>query len=322
MNKYFKTLLAAAVVVSFTSCLKDKEFDDHVYGHTGIESGKIIELGVYNSLAHEGGAAADFVDASIQLSVVNVRLASKEPATEDITVTLDTAGTAAFIEDYNDANDKSVVKLPNSFFTLPATGFKVTIPKGEREVSFKITTNAINFDPSTTYGLYFKLASVDKSGYTLSTNFGSYFTTIGAKNDYDGEYTLEFKNYHPSSNPGYTGTTVPVYMVTTSGTSCKLFFPAANAYAPPSVLGGALSYFSSQEPEYTFDAVTNKVTVQNAYSGAVTFYQMALDFDSHYDPTNKIIYAKYGYNYNSNGTFNPAANREWTQKFTYVGPRP
>jgi hypothetical protein len=48
---------------------------------------------------------------------------------------------------------------------------------------------------------------------------------------------------------------------------------------------------------------------------------MAAGYNSHYDPATKKIYAKWGYNYSPGPVFNPATTREWTDVFTYLGPR-
>ena len=100
-----------------------------------------------------------------------------------------------------------------------------------------------------------------------------------------------------------------------------MYVPDFEGYYHPWTSGGSFTAFGLQEPEYTIDPATNKVTVQNAASGAVTFYTMAPGYDSHYDPATKTIYAKFGYNYAPGPVFNPAANREWTDTLIYVGPR-
>lgn len=323
MKKYIKLFFAVTLVTALSSCLKDKEYDNNVIGHNvdGVGVPKVIELAIASSPSHDKSLAIDFVDKPVTLDFLTVRLAAAEVAAEDITVTIDTTGALAAFTAYNAANGKNIVPLPKAFFTIVGGSLNVVIKKGTRESNLQITTNAKDFDPSTTYGLVFKITKVDKSGYNISGNFGSWMTFIGAKNSFDGVYSCQFTNYHPTSNPGYTGTTQVVHMVTTGPNSCKIFWPLADAFCAPAVLGGALNYFGLQEPEYTVNPSNNVVTVQNAYPGAVTFYEMAAGFNSRYDPATRTIYAKWGYNYSPGQIFNPAANREWTQTMTYTGPR-
>jgi hypothetical protein len=141
------------------------------------------------------------------------------------------------------------------------------------------------------------------------------------KNQYDGKYNITWTNYHPTSNPGYTGGTTTVEMHTSGGSSVKIYWPLYLGYYNPAILNGLLQPFGAQEPKYTV-ASNNSVTVQNSYLGAVTFYSMATGFNSRYDPATKTFYVKWGYG--SGGPYPPfdaATSREWTQTITYTGPR-
>ncbi|HEX7845208.1 MAG TPA: DUF1735 domain-containing protein [Chitinophagaceae bacterium] len=317
MKKY-SFLLVSGLALFLTSCLKDKNVEDGLYGMEGADASKLTELPTgYQSFSF------DFKDQPLDVQIVEVRLTSKDLAKQDITVALTLANSASLISDYNTEHGTSFVTMPANLYTLPATGLNVTIPAGQRSGFLAIKTNAINFDPSSTYALGFTIASVSDASYSISGNFYTKIVSMGAKNQYDGEYTVQFTNYHPSSNPGYIGTTTTVYMVTTSGNTVKIYMPAFAGFYCPAVLGGALTAFSAQEPAYTINATTNAVTVQNAYSGATTFYSMAPGFNSRYVPATKEIFAKWGYG--SGGPYPPfdaGTTREWTQHFTYVGPRP
>lgn len=319
MIKYVRILtLMAFVAGSMSSCLKDKSYNNGTTGLDVIEGQRLVQLGGAYQAAKSSSVALDFVDQPVTPTFAIARLLTGDVAMEDIVITLDTAGLSS---GPNSILPAGVVKLPNAFYTIPG-GLTITIPKGSKDGVLKINTNAIQFDPSTTYGLGFKISSVTPSTYAAAANFSTFYTTIGAKNQYDGVYTLEWTNYHPSSNPGYTGSSTTVHMVTTGGNKVKIFWPLLPGFACPSILGGGLSYFGAQEPEYTISAGTNVVTVQNSFSTATTFYSMAPGFNSRYEPATKEIYAKWGYS--SGGTyppFDPANAREWTQKFTYVGPR-
>jgi hypothetical protein len=314
MKKYL-IIGIASLSMLFTSCLKDKKVEDRKYGMNGVEDGKIIELATEG---HFKLFALDFKNLDTVFGILEIRLAADLPAPEDISVTLSLDNSLTIISDYNTANGTNLVQLPLNLYTLP-NGLTVTIPAGKRSVFIKFGTNTINFNASNTYALGFRIASVSKAGYTISGNFGNAIAAFAAKNKYDGVYDISWTNYHPTSNPGYTGASDEIELHTSGPNSCKMFWPLVPAYCAPAVLGGGLGYFGSQSPNYTVSA-TNAVTVQNVFPGAVTFYTMNSGFNSRYDPATRTFYVKWGYSYAVPGVFD-AACREWTQTFKYTGPR-
>lgn len=318
MKKY-SLLAPGLLMLLLASCLKDKNVEDQVYGMAGATRAKLVEL------PNRGNPvttfALDFKDSALTLDGVEVRLTSNDLPKNDITVSLSTTNSQAIIDDYNAENGTTYIQMPSSLYQIDATTplNSVIIPAGQRSVFVKIKTNAINFDPSETYAIGFEIASVADPSFAVSGNFKTHIVTLGAKNAYDGRYSITWTNYHPSSNPGYTGASSEIEMHTIGANTNKMYWPLAGGYAIPSVLGGGLSYFSSQEPAYTIDPVTNKVTVMNTVGSVV--YSMAANYDSHYDPGTRTYYVRFGYNYDPGGIFNPATNREWTQEFKYIGPR-
>ena len=164
-------------------------------------------------------------------------------------------------------------------------------------------------------GTYYFLKPYAING--TDTGYGREIVFNAKKNKWDGVYDLTFSNFHPVYNPNYDGSFTQVELKTTGPNSCKIYWPLAGGYYNPSVLNGGLQYYVSQEPEYTFDTITNKVTVQNASATAVTFYTMNPTFDSHYDTITQKIFCKWGYRY-VGGQFDPTTSREWTQEFTRI----
>jgi hypothetical protein len=319
MNKFIKALFAIVFLAGLASCLKDTNYDDNITGNNLSNVSKVIELApLVNPPYHDQSQSFDLKNEEITVTFLTVRLAAAEPASEDITVTLDTSNTAALLTAFNDQYDQNVITFPSSIFSFVGGVPQVVIPKGERSATLEIITNTSNFDPSEAYGLGFSIASIDKPGYVASGNFGDYVSTIGAKNQYDGTYRDDFLNYHPSANTGYTGSTVNVELRTAGPVSNKMYWEGG--YYNPAILGGGLTAFGSQEPLLTLDPATNKVTVTNAVATGPV-YVNAKGYDNHYDPATKIYYLKFGYNYTATGDFNPAATREWTIKLTYKGPR-
>jgi len=186
MNKYIRVLFASMFILSLVSCLKDKDYKDGIIGHDLAGVPKVIEIGNKFDILKSRTFGVDFKNEVTETTIFYVRLAAGEIATEDITVTLDTTGAAARLKAIN----ANYVPLPLSFYTLNATALKVTIPKGQSEVAVMLKTNASQFSPSATYGLVYKIVAVDKPGYVISSNYGEYVVILGAKNAYDGVYTV------------------------------------------------------------------------------------------------------------------------------------
>lgn len=316
LSIYYVLLLA----VVFTSCIK-KEVTP--LGDEGSTFVKI--LGGGNIATTELNNFIDFVPNSQKILAVDIRRDAANNADLNKSVTVVIKDDTAAVRATNAAYEN----FPAAWYTLETDAVKSGGLGGNYTMTFKpgefakqiylVIPDATVMSPSSTYAMGFTITSVDNDAKVSSAK--SMVVTIGAKNAYDGVYENDFTNYHPSSNPGYTGDVVEVHMVTTSATTCKIYFPDFGGFYCPAVLGGSLSAFGAQEPAYTVDPLTNKVTVQNAYVGAVTFYTMAAGYDSRYDPSTRTYYVKWGYNYDPGGIFNPANNREWTQKLKYLRPR-
>lgn len=324
MYKYLKVLFALTIVIGLVSCLKDKNYDDRITGHDLSGAGKIIELGIINSSVHDRSIAADFKDTTMVITFLTVRLAANEVASEDIAVTIDTSGTRAQLQAYNTATGKSVVPFPTSKYTIEGNSLVVVIPKGSREGYLKIKTNPINFDPSSTYGIGFKIASVDKPGYSISGNFGSFITTIGAKNKYDGVYQVTgtlvdvtnpaFGPWLPSWEAHLVTTganTVDVYDMEYTG---GVFHPFHNAGSP--------TYYGAFGMVVTFDPVTNRaISMVSPYVPAANTRSARLDpsFTSYFDPATHNVIIKYFMDQPNTVSGGPRVI--FTEKWTYVGPR-
>lgn len=307
----------------FTSCEKTKDANE-VFGlgetivlllDAGPETAPVVKT---NSI--------DFVNTPTTIIAADIRRDVPNPSelskTMVVMVLDDTAAVTA----------SGLTHLPRNYFQVgnatpkeAGSGgidsfYRITMVAGEIAKGINITIpDATLLDPSTVYGLGFKIVTVDAGG-RISNASQRIVAAIGAKNIYDGVYELTFSNYHPTLNPGYDGDVTEVQMITTGANTVKIFWPDAAGFANPAILSGTFSYFGAQEPEYTVNTTTNKVTVQNAFAGATTFYTMNPGFNSFYDPGTKVIQAKWGYSY-VGGTFALGTSREWTQTFRYLRSR-
>lgn len=332
MNKFIKVLFAGIFVFGLVSCLKDKQYKDESIGHIVDGVPKIIELGVINEPGHDKSIAIDFKDSSLILTLVTVRLAANEVAPEDITVTLDTSSTRQLLKVYDSVNNKTTARYPESLFRFEGTGLKVTIPKGSRESYVKVKTNAINFNPSLSYGLGFKIVSVDKPGYVISQNFGSFLTTLGAKNKFDGNYKMTFTTtgwaaYGIATGVertwGSNGDGTSIFMITTSGNAVDLWddywFGTFIQVAFTTALTN--TGFGAAAPRFIFDNSTNKITgmvntIPDARTRSFELNPSAGASTNYFDPATHNIYADYIMKQPGR------PNQLIVATFKYVGPRP
>ncbi len=296
MKNILKLSFLAAIVIGLASCLKDKGYDSGATGlNVGSQTQKLIGLALESGVANSASVALDFEDKVVTPVFVTVRLLSANPATEDIKVTLDTTNMNALFP-------AGIVRLPNSFFTIP-DGLTVTIPKGAREATLKITTNAIQLDPSTTYGLGFRIKSVEPAGYTIASNFSTFFTTVGAKNKYDGVYQMT--GYH--NRPGFIFPyNQEMEMITTGGATVRFYWPLAGSFGHPIQTPTGVSWYGPTiGPEVTFNPVTNDViSVINAGGATpITLFTGPNSFPSRYEPATKTIYVCWNYNNNPDRAF-------------------
>ncbi len=317
MKKFVKSAaLLSAFAIFFSSCLKDKGFENNEYGINSPDDSPAA-VGFKDGIkpAVVLGVGADATPQTVSFLLIYTGAAA--PST-DITVNI--AYDSTIINAYNARFGTNIRPLLPSAVNLPAT---VVIPAGQRNVMYTVTlNNASLLNPSLQYGLGIRIVSADK-GTAVAGNLGVIPVIFNIKNKYDGVWSLDFSNYHPSLNPGYTGATTEVELQTTGPNSVTLYWSDEAIFCIPAILGGAFSCFGAQIEGITVNPTTNKVTVTNVDPTGTVVYVMNSSFDSRYEmtPAPAKIFAKWGYN-NPGGVFNPAATREWTQTFTYVGPRP
>ena len=309
MKKISLILLAFTVVLA-TGCLKDKGFDNQEYGIKDPSGTSTPGVG-FNL---KGGAGyirligLDVSDVGQTIAADNLTIgyyaASNAPKDINVSIALD----PSIVDDYNATNGTTIQLLDPSVYTIASQN--LVIAAGRQNVSINMVVNStLTLDPSTTYAIAFRIVNVD-NGVKIASNMDKHLLIFNIKNKYDGRYELTFTNVHPTLNPTGLGGTVEVEMWTSGPNSVKIHWEGS--FYNPAILNGALNAFASQEPEYTIDAATNVVSVQNSFAGAVTFYTMFPGYNSFYDPATKVIDTKWGYS---------GFTRAWTQNFTYLGPR-
>lgn len=302
----------AMVPVVFTSCLRSRDSLGVIADDGSIVTGIYDRYyyGEAKTFALNGLPAVETFDA------LDIRYNAPRKKAGKIHVVM--AVDNSLVTAYNTANGTNYLPLPANSYSFPNT-LEFDMEAGNSgQYTLPITLNKNNLNLQNAYALGLKIVSVSEG--VIDDLQKNIILTILVKNAYDGLYHLVFSNYHPSLNPNYDGDETDVEMRTTGSTKVKIYWPDAGGFFNPAILGGGFSYFGAQEPEYTVDPATNLVTVQNAYAGATTFYTMNPGYNSHYEPGPRKIFAKWGYSY-VGGTFSLGNSREWTQEFTYLGPR-
>jgi hypothetical protein len=301
MKKYLRILPFVAMVFGLSSCLKDKAL-------IATDKSNIVEFYTTEAIA----------SAPTELYAVYVKsYVAGEPKTFDVTVSysgsdvapqdisVDVAIDEAALAKYNvkaAANGSTeYTMLPASAFTLPANT-TVVIKKGERRATFSVAVKIpADFDFNADFALPLTIKSA--SFGTVSGNFGTVLYKVGAKNIYDGVYSLTGTVLR-EGDPVLSGS-VPegatMELTTLTSTSVGFVPVWADGNAAGGVAGSTI----------TINPTTNKVTVTSTTNPAV---QNLPSFDNRYDPATKTFYISFFW-----GT--GPTNRAATYTLKYSGPR-
>ncbi|MGI6120605.1 MAG: hypothetical protein ACOYIB_08600 [Desulfosporosinus sp.] len=290
--------------------MNDSMIEDQKYGLINLDVNKIIELPA-------GGThtvAITSLDQGKRDYMRELRLAADKPAQEDIVVTLElVTDRATVIKQIRELlSDKySEEKLPDeevqifsaSGITIPAT---VTIPKGERSVTFPVNIDTHLLEPTAQFVLV-RIKSVDKSGYIISGNFGQLLYELKLKHQYEGRYvmtgTMEHliagDFYHVTYQWGlqYPGEDFTVQLQTYDGQSIVMFDEIVfGDYIYPMSTATSFSGWGSFAPIFKFDNDGNVIEVTNYYGQPAGNTRSALLDPSgvnKYDPATKSFQVSY-----------------------------
>ncbi len=246
------SLVATAVFVS--GCLKDKDFDDHVYG-TGASGSKGIG---FKNTSFKLALSADATPQVLTSVIVGIN-ADRQPAT-DVSYTV--VSTPSLLP-------TGVTVLPASAFTIASPG---TVKAGQYFDTLEVTlTNASLLNPNLTYGIGLTLTGAD-AGYTIQGNGNTAVITFNVKNKYDGVYTVT-GTMVDLSNATFSGRYPLEFELVTVGPSSVDVKMVINGALVPGYLfsaAGAGSFFGSFGLTMTFDPVTNTISDLHNYYGDPT----------------------------------------------------
>jgi hypothetical protein len=257
MKKYCIAGFIILLAFTFSSCLKDKNIEDQKYGLKGLEDIDLVEL--TGAPARRVSLISSNTDTSF--NIVTVHLNSESPAAHDITVTL--SQDAALLDAYNEENGTDYQIPPSSAYTLD--NLTVTIPKGSREASVKISTKSANL-AGAEYAFPFTIVSISDPNYVLSKNYKSIVTIVGVKNQFDGVYSVT-GTFVDLTSPAFSGDYPKDVSLVTEGSFTNSYLDGdLGNYGYVFYTGTGYSYFGNWAPVFTFDADGNVTKVSNYYS--------------------------------------------------------
>lgn len=272
--KYRFIGLYMLAIVGITSCLKDKDYEDHQYGSYGAGSSK-TGVGFPESANAINNIALENVDTEQDFDVALVNLLSANPAATDIKVIVEPDPT--LVDEYNQENDGNRLQLPDGSFEFES--FELTIPKGSRtaqmQLKFPDVKNTLDLTKSYAVGL--RIKSVAPSGVVIAENLRRILVGVNIKNQYDGVYSMR----------GYTlraGDAAKTGFF--SGQEMSLLTAGLHVLDFNDLLVWAdLTGIGIGEPQLVVNPATNKVTVSSS-GGAVNLP----GYDSRYDPATRTFY--------------------------------
>jgi hypothetical protein len=306
MKKILLTFMAFSLAVSFTSCLKDKGYENNEYGFNDVDkSPKGVSLPEASKRVNFQSIVSSSTPTSLQLVFVN--LSSGQVAAEDVHVNL--VPNATLVADYNadpTTNPKLSI-LPPSLYTLSPV--KVTIPKGA--TSGKLMLNIPNpslIDASKNYGFGYSIGSVDEPGYTIAANAKNVLAAINIKNIYDATYDVTGYFFHPTAPRGID---MEKTLATLSPTSCATAvgdLGGAGFLFNFSVTGTTLGGWNLPAGAATpAPPASNFMTADNpgaiVYTGITpgTNGYLQTTYNNTYNASTKTFYMHYGYGVGSTG---------------------
>lgn len=315
--KVFAYVIVAVSVL--TSCLPGDQMNTPPGGASSLVSTAINSNGTWAITP----LAVDATSASATYNLVLVVLNNPPGggAPQDIHVTMVAAKDS--LANYNTANSTNYV-MPGDVgtpaFTLVNNGV-VTIPKGSTYGYLQIQTVTNDYFGSTAYAFAYRIASVQESGYQISTNNAYSIVPFIPKNKYDAEYTVTgtlVDSVVPSID-GSCSYPMDVYLVTLGELQSVMYDTAVPGYYHTICSNGSLSYYGLTGVVINFDASGNVTSVQNYYNDPLP-RQRTLQLDpsgvNKYDPATKTLKIKYWLN-----QANVSGHRtSFDETFTYKGP--
>lgn len=308
LNKYFRLMLIGGLIFSMQSCLKNNKF------YTDFSKGKpAVELPLAASKANKPIAVSFDVSntPSQYYAVVNVASVNKPTTTVTATLGID----QAYLDQYNDDNSTTFELMPDSAYQIAT--WDATIQPGHREDSIPIMIFTNKIAPGHNYILPLTIVS---SSIEISS-WNHLMLNIGAKNKFDGKYTVD-GTFVDLTAPAFSGDYPKTVSLVTQGLSTDAYFDGdLGGFGYVFYTGTGYSYFGNWAPVFTFDADGNVTAVSNYFTDpAPRMRNSQLDTDTpgainKYDIDSKSM--DVNYYFMQAGGIRGKIHEVWT----YKGPR-
>jgi hypothetical protein len=283
MKKILNISLACLTLsVAFTSCLKDKGFENGEYGVPVIERKAVSLPQAVNGVVNAG--IFSITDPQIIAAPV-FALEAINPLSSDINVQF--------------ALKPSLVAANPDFTLLPADVYQINlngkIKAGKYVDTLKIIVpDASSLDPTKTYALGLELVSAD-NGCQIAANMKEIIVKVLIKNIYDADYTANGYFYHP-----------------TAPRAIEDLQKTAATVGPNAVLVDLGDLGPDYQAIFEIDPVTNQlnITAGNAGTPTLVMFSNALpasnpgytpqwdgsaECNNTYDPVTKTFKVRYAY---------------------------
>lgn len=314
----FKSLklfaLVAAAISLFASCDKN----------TGSLKGAGQTIVKLPQGADEKVAVAlDFKAGYVPVVLLDVRRDAPNSGELNKTITVKIKNDPSILAAYNAAHGTSFQQLPAAAYKVNAanpfngTEWTVTFNAGEHAKPIMIDLDVSLLDLSKQYALGFTIT--DASGAKISNGLESALVEVGAKNKYDGIYSVvsgRVTRYTAPGSPANDALSGPVggnpdVTLVTVGANAVAFTGSGGPVGLQWATGNNSGVAGIDGLRATIDPATNLVTMTS--SGNATLKNLP-GSTNRYDPATKTFYLSFHWN--------PTANvREYEVVLKYKGPR-
>lgn len=285
---------AFLMALAFTSCLKDKGYDDGLYGavrnteggmYVSIRTGGLSNFSKSNVSIDASSPDNDTLDLYIDLDYYT-------KTTKDVTVKIafDDAKRIA----YNTANNKDFQPVTASMVKLLST--TITIPAGQRVGQTKVVIKQDLFDGAVSYMFP---VSIIESGAASSQNLSTrYFNIIG--NPLAGTYSDVGYFYHPTASraiPADFKTVLPVSPTVLQVDLGDLGGAGYIAYIEVDPITNKVKIF---DPPGYYNSSNNFLVqfdngLPDSNPGYTAAWAGSAQCNNTYDPATKTLRLRYGY---------------------------
>lgn len=314
LNMRFSAAILVAVALLMSSCLKNNKY----YVDFGdYEPNVELPLAATN-VNNPFSFSYDVADTPATFYVV-VNYASMDKPSKPVSVTLGID--QDYLTQYNadqtaaDPDFEPYELMPDSVYQFES--MTATIPAGQRQAWVPVKIFTTKLAPGHAYILPVTITQAD----VKISNWNHLMANIGAKNKYDGKYSVT-GTFVDLTNPAFTGYYPKNVSLVTQGLSSVAYLDETlGSYGYVFNTGAGLSYFGNWDPVFWFDENGNVTKVTNFFQDpAPRSRDSQLDTDTpgavnKYDFDTKTL--DVNYYFMQGGSIRGKIH----EVFTYKGPR-